>query len=341
MSLITDVEYAVSYGNDEEGNLPLLRPHSYFRHRLRLAYLRHSDDPYAPRLVSFPANYDDNPYIRAAGLADVDRWPELQSPSSPAPTPHEEPTQYNTRGGNGALGEPSGKWPGATGLHYTQTIMGSRSGVAGMRVNGRRTSKGSPYAAVPLTESRSVQPQAQVDANEESTGSVAPGTSFPIKADGLMPAAVMSDLDLSRRRSSGGSTVIGKALAEDNGTVPAPATDNQQLSGLPDLPPLPPGFRPPKFARGAEMEARRRRRMQMRAPAKVVSIVEDNQPPAPRPVLLLDDTSSEEESAPPTVEGSVTTTESDADDAGEMPSDFEDVSFLRPCVHLLYIARPP
>lgn len=223
--------------------------------------------------------------------------------------------------------------------------MGNRSGVAGMRVNGRRTSKGSPYVAAPLTESRSVQPQTQVDANEDSTGSVAPGTSFPIKADGLMPAAVMSDLDLSRRRSSGGSTVIGQALegnrtTEDNGTVAAPATDNQQLPGLPDLPPLPPGFRPPKFARGAEMEARRRRRMQMRAPAKVVSIVEDNQPPAPRPVLLLDDTSSEEESAPPTVEGSVTTTESDADDAGEMPSDFEDVSFLRPCVYLLYIARP-
>lgn len=301
---------------------------SYFRHRLRLAYLRHSDDPYAQRIVSFPANYDENPYIRTAGLADVDRWHELQYPTSPVPTPHEEPTQYNSSGGR-PLGEIPGKWPGATGLHYTQTIMGNRSGVAGMRVTGRRTSKGSPYtAAAPLTESRSVQPSEIQPGDTETSGSAIPGTSFPIKAGGLIPAAI-SDLDLSRRRSSGGSTVVG-ALASDNttdGAPHAPTDASENEPGMSDLPPLPPGFRPPKFARGAEMEARRRRRIQMRMPAKVVSIVEDKPQEAPRPVLLLDDTSSEE-SAAPTVEDSVT--ESDGDDGGEMPSDFEDVSFLRP-----------
>jgi hypothetical protein len=301
---------------------------SYLRHRLRLAYLRHSDDPYAPRIVSFPANYDSNPYIRTAGLADAGRWPELNYPMSPVPTPHEE-VQFNTRGGHPAAtpGEPSGKWPGATGLNYTQTIMGNRSGMAGMRVNGRRASKASPQVAVPLSDSSEVQAKLEEVAQTATSVSVAPGMSFPIKAETAIAAVV--DMDLSRRRSSGGSTVVGRTVPNSS-TIDIPSTEGAgQASEAADLAPLPPGFRPPRFARGAEMEARRRRRIQMRLPAKAVGIAEDvpQAREVPRPVLLVDDISSEE-SPTPTVEGSMT--ESDAEDAGEMPSDFEDVSFLRP-----------
>lgn len=301
---------------------------SYLRHRLRLAYLRHSDDPYAPRIVSFPANYDSNPYIRIAGLADAGRWPELNYPMSPIPTPHED-VQFSTRGGHPGTtpGESSGKWPGATGLNYTQTIMGNRSGIAGMRVNGRRASKASPYAATPLTDSHEVQAKPEEVVQTATAASVTPGISFPIKAESAI--AAVGDMDLSRRRSSGGSTVVGRTLPNSSITDSAPTELAGQVSEAADLAPLPPGFRPPRFARGAEMEARRRRRIQMRLPTKAPGIVEDapQTREAPRPVLLVDDTSSEE-SAPPTVEGSMT--DSDAEDAGEMPSDFEDVSFLRP-----------
>jgi len=281
--------------------------------------------------VSFPANYDSNPYIRTAGLADADRWPELNYPMSPVPTPHEE-VQFNTRGGHSAAapGESSGKWPGATGLNYTQTIMGNRSGIAGMRVNGRRSSKASPHVTVPVNDPREIQPRAEEVAQSAATVNIAPGMSFPIKAEGAMAGVV--DVDLSRRRSSGGSTVVGRADLNPSATdaPSAEAAGQGQASEAVDLPPLPPGFRPPRFARGAEMEARRRRRIQMRLPVNIAGGTEDARqtPEAPRPVLVVDDSSSEEESAPPTVEGSMT--ESDAEDAGEMPSDFEDVSFLRP-----------
>ena len=270
--------------------------------------------------MSFPANYDSNPYIRTAGLADANRWPELNYPTSPVPTPHEE-VQLNTRGA-ATIGEAGGKWSGATGLNYTQTIMGNRSGIAGMRVNGRRASKASPH---PVNDSREIQHELEEESVQTATSvNIAPGISFPFGAEAAMTGVV--DLDLARRRSSGGSTVVGKAAASAD--VPSNEVSGQASEGA-DLPPLPPGFRPPRFARGAEMEARRRRRIQMRLPTKGVSGAADvpQTREAPRPVLLVDDTSSEE-SVPPTVEGSMT--ESDAEDAGEMPSDFEDVSFLRP-----------
>ncbi|KAF8315344.1 hypothetical protein DL93DRAFT_2096746 [Clavulina sp. PMI_390] len=303
--------------------------------------VEHSDDPYAPRVVSFQDGYDENPYIRAAGLADSDRWPELDRPSSPVPTPHEEPAT-----GGGRVGELPGKWPGATGLRYTQTIMGNRAGGAGMRVTGRRTSRGSPFVKnVPIAEppnDEDDEPQQNnVDPAHNPIESGAPASPGPIRTEtALMPAmaaAAASDLDLTRRRSSGGSTVVAApsttapnaTIGEDDHTPtpPLPPLPTNAAEPANDLPPLPLNFRPPKFARGAEMEARRRRRIQMRMPQKVVSIVEEKPQEAPRPVLLLDDSSSSEESVNPTVEGSMTESEADA---GEMPSDFEDVSFLRP-----------
>jgi len=84
------------------------------------------DDPYGARLISLSSSYTSNPYILAASLADVNRWPELAMPSSPQLTDDETE-------------RPSG-FPGASRLKYTQTIMGSKSGAIGLRVSGRRSS---------------------------------------------------------------------------------------------------------------------------------------------------------------------------------------------------------
>jgi len=99
--------------------------YSYLTHNLRLAYLRHVDDPYGPRTISLHPRYAANPFVLAAGLADEERWPELISPSSPQPSDDE---------GNAT----NSGYPGAN-LKYTQTIMGpSKVGALGLRVSGKR-----------------------------------------------------------------------------------------------------------------------------------------------------------------------------------------------------------
>jgi hypothetical protein len=84
------------------------------------------DDPYSNRLIAMSSSYNSNPYILAASLADVNRWPELAMPSSPQLSETEA--------------ERSSGFPGASDLKYTQTIMGSKSGGMGLRVSGRRSS---------------------------------------------------------------------------------------------------------------------------------------------------------------------------------------------------------
>lgn len=287
--------------------------------------------------MSFPNNYESNPYIHAAGLDNTDKWPELNAPSSPVPTPLEELPQLNRGGVAGGslpqgINDEQGKWPGATGLKYTQTIMGNRSGVAGMRVNGRRTSKmGSPYVSGTLKNTAALDSKDSQNDISTSAAGAPPNDAVP---DSFAPPVDHTQTTATESGPDAGGIANHVFLTE---ATPSPATPttsaNEPVPGLPDLPPLPPGFRPPKFARGAEMEARRRKRIQMRMPQRVVSIAEDKPPPpqAARPALHFDDTSSEEESdeqEEDTVEGSAS--DSEGSDAGEMPSDFEDVSFLRP-----------
>ena len=97
-------------------------------HSLRLSYLRNVDDPYGGRIISLSPSYASNPYILAASLADVARWPELEYPSSPPISDDEHELEDKI------LHQP------ATGLRHHQTIMGNRSGALGMRVTGRRAS---------------------------------------------------------------------------------------------------------------------------------------------------------------------------------------------------------
>ncbi|SJL05407.1 uncharacterized protein ARMOST_08774 [Armillaria ostoyae] len=103
--------------------MSLIGDTDYLIHSLRLNYLRDVEDPYGPRLIALDSSYTSNPYILAASLADVDRWPELAMPSSPQISDDEE--------------QPGA---GAKGLKYTQTIMGGRTGGLGLRVSAKRAS---------------------------------------------------------------------------------------------------------------------------------------------------------------------------------------------------------
>lgn len=121
MSLITDTEYVPSSFSNQAYTVY----GSFLIHNLRLAYLREVDDPYGPRIISLDPSYQSNPYILAAGLADVGRHPHLAVPSSPNLSEDEQE-------------RPLG-FPGAR-LKHTQTIMGGRSGGLGLRVNAKRVS---------------------------------------------------------------------------------------------------------------------------------------------------------------------------------------------------------
>ncbi|EJD43392.1 hypothetical protein AURDEDRAFT_185578 [Auricularia subglabra TFB-10046 SS5] len=153
--------------------MSLISDPDYIIHALRLNYLRSVEDPYGPRILSLSPNYDKNPHIVAAGLHDVERWPELAHPTSPKTT--------------------SDAWPlGARGLKHTSTIMGpNRTGLMGMRVNGsRRQSRAS-------TQIRTSQ-LAAVNANVPSPTRTKRSDSEPLPAARAQAAAhVPADIDES------------------------------------------------------------------------------------------------------------------------------------------------
>ncbi|KAH6909583.1 stress-activated map kinase-interacting protein 1 [Coprinopsis sp. MPI-PUGE-AT-0042] len=99
--------------------MSLISDTDYLIHRIRLGYLRDSEDPYASRIVGLDPLHPWNRYIVTGGLGDRDRWPELDMPQSPEVSDDEDEK------------EPSG-FPRSK-LRYTQTIMGGRSGALGMR----------------------------------------------------------------------------------------------------------------------------------------------------------------------------------------------------------------
>ncbi|KAF9220725.1 SIN1-domain-containing protein [Gyrodon lividus] len=205
--------------------MSLVSDPGYLVHSLRLSYLRNVDDPYGGRIISLSPSYTSNPYILAASLADIHRWPELEYPSSPPISDDEDDFEKNAPRALG-LG-------GATGLKHHQTIMGSRSGALGMRVTGRRVS--TSKRASQIANGLSVHPE-----EPEST---------PQAALSRTNIIGQGDTDARPRPpevEAITATVSGSSPKEDPPPPEPPAKEIQFI---------------PKFKGAAEMEARRKSRM--------------------------------------------------------------------------------
>ncbi len=167
--------------------------------------------------------------------------------------------------------EPIGMYPGATSLKYTQTIMGpSRSGGAGMRVTGRRTSANRPTVQGPGTISSSLGDTSdQKTPRIRSDSAPTPVSGRPEDDDAQPEESVVdaSQIMVGKRRSSGGSTIIqtvtqmSKVVDDEPNKGQAPSA-GQPIEADAARPPLP-AFAL-RFAQSAEMEARRRERLKAR-----------------------------------------------------------------------------
>jgi target of rapamycin complex 2 subunit MAPKAP1 len=225
---------------------------------LRLQYIRNVEDPYAARLITLSPSYTSNPYIQAAGLADVERWPELAAPVSPAPSDDE--------GASTARPGPSG-FPGARGLKYSTTIMGpSRVGSVGMRVSGKRSSTYRPRSIRTQLQNAALRP-------EESP----PDSAATAIANG--PARQQPDL--VHKTSNQALSIATTAVDE-----PSPNRDDKGKDEAPK-----PSLFIPKFKMAADMEARRRQRMvaraQFRAPQPAANLdpeASSSEDEGPRPI---------------------------------------------------------
>ncbi|KAF8656522.1 hypothetical protein AX16_002486 [Volvariella volvacea WC 439] len=134
--------------------MSLISDTNFLIHSIRLNYLRDVDDPYGPRILALDPYYQTNPYIHAASLTDVERWPELAMPSSPP---------LSDDDGERPTGFPRAK------LKYTQTITGGRRGGIGIRVNGKAVSDSKRFSGTarpvddssPLTPAPSAKPETE------------------------------------------------------------------------------------------------------------------------------------------------------------------------------------
>ncbi|KAG8937037.1 hypothetical protein FRC02_008144 [Tulasnella sp. 418] len=268
----------------------LISDPDYLTHALRLTYLRNLDDPFGSRVITLNPRYPSNPYIRASGLADYEKWPEIHRPTSPQPTPDPNYRPHHPNGssslpistdGNSKyssqVADPPGIWPGATGLKYTQTIVGpGRVPMAGMRVSGRR---GSGIRSKPdsITSSDARLQRVRADSAPtpvSSSPSPTSGVAVKVTPDSPETFGDTSLIQIGKRRSSGGSTVVvpsvntedtilsanpPTAQSDTHSHIASERADSQEDSGLPPLPAF-----ALRFARGAEMEARRRERMRLR-----------------------------------------------------------------------------
>lgn len=219
---------------------PLTERSSLLIHSLRLGYLRNVEDPYGPRLISFNPTFPTNPYITAASLADATKWPELGiSPSPPLSSDDSDGDGDPTSAGTMRPRSISG-FPGATGLKHTQTIFGpSRTGALGMSVSGRQRHVSKPSSS----SSRRGSLASARDRERDAVGS------------GSTTATTGSSTT-----STAKSTIMSKS--------PPPPQEQQQLqqhtsASNADPPPFKPAF-VPKFKGAAEMDERRRLRLQAR-----------------------------------------------------------------------------
>ncbi|KAF5364725.1 hypothetical protein D9757_012495 [Collybiopsis confluens] len=248
----------------------------YLIHSLRVSYLREVDDPYGPRIISLdPQSYTANPYIYTSGLADNDRWSELDFTSSPNISDDEANADSRP------LGFPTAR------LKHTQTIMGRKSGGMGLRVNGKRASVSKRMSKSSEVENL-ITGNANVLLAQESvlnTTSSAPVTT-----------TVISNVDEDIKNGPG---------PIDPASSSHPASVNLNVNVV--EPTVPEKEAPvqkvvqfiPKFRGAAEMEARRRLRMAARRNGAPTSAPVPTQPPKP---LSFDDTSSEDEATVPAVD---------------------------------------
>ncbi|KAL0958301.1 hypothetical protein HGRIS_000449 [Hohenbuehelia grisea] len=235
--------------------MSLITDTNFLIHRLRLQYLRDVEDPYGARVISLDPSYQTNPYIVAANLADVDRWPELAAPSSP-PISEDE-------------GERPSGFPGARGLRYTQTIMGHKSGGLGLRVNGKRMSTSKRMSGTPR--------------QDDLQKGFAPEN--PAAADVLTNAPPISGGTLSKKDDDTWLKITEPSPTAE--TSPQPPKDMPPAPAA-EPPPKVVQFIP-KFKGAAEMEARRRvRMMARRGPGGAP-------PPRAAPAATLDFSSSSDE----------------------------------------------
>ncbi|KAI0795653.1 stress-activated map kinase interacting protein 1-domain-containing protein [Abortiporus biennis] len=228
--------------------MALISDPDFLIHSLRLNYLRNVDDPYGPRLISLDPSYHSNPYILDAGLADVERWPELAAPQSVPPSDDESS---------------NGPRFGAN-LKYTTTIMGpSRTGAMGLRVSGKRTSTTGPRNSMRQSlrsEKKRMSDQAtsiQIDAIPPT-----PTESSPHKS------MIHHHTDEGSSVSTNGSSNQDQLTTPTPAPAPVPAAIQSQVQTQTNEAPPPVVTIPfiPKFKGAAEMEARRRIRMMNRIP---------------------------------------------------------------------------
>ena len=225
------------------------------------------EDAYGPRLISLDPSYRSNPYVVDAGLADIDRWPELAFPSSPAPSDDE--------GNSSRPGRPPG-FQGATGLKYTTTIMGpSRTGALGLRVSGKRSSLSAsrrqsvrrsmsqPPAVLEVPEKGEHEPDATptlpASASPHRTDVARRSVEVEIKVDEASP------IDTAPAQGAGLPSSSSASTTPNAGPTPQPPPANFPIPFI------------PKFRGAEEMEARRQARMRNRiapgnAPRAQVSV---------------------------------------------------------------------
>ena len=228
---------------------------SFLIHSLRLSYLREVDDPYGPRIISLDPAYQQNPYILATGLADVDRWPGLALPSSPNVSEDEQERPLGL--------------PGAR-LKHTQTIMGGRSGGLGLRVNGKRMSTSKRASGVLH------QQDLKNFVSDNAPVQEALSTTVPIAKT------------LAHSAPEGSSWI--KIEDSDGEGSPESTVHVHQTTALEEIPVAKVVQFVPKFKGAAEMEARRRLRMAAR---RGPGGLPPAQPPPP-PSLDFSSTSEDE-----------------------------------------------
>jgi hypothetical protein len=192
--------------------------------------LRDADDLYGPRIISLDQSYQANPYILASGLADQERWPELNVPNSP----NLSETEAETTSG----------FPGAR-LKYTETIMGGRSGGLGLRVNGKRVSTSKRMSYLKQKAETSESPAAAKVSNFAPTEATLSTSAPPVATSLVKPVVKVEHEEEAKPSESPGPNVqIQVATAPEE----APVTKVVQFV--------------PKFSK--EMEARRQMRMAAR-----------------------------------------------------------------------------
>ncbi|THV04470.1 hypothetical protein K435DRAFT_649347, partial [Dendrothele bispora CBS 962.96] len=194
-------------------------------HNLRLSYLRDVEDPYGTRIISLSPSYTTNSYILTSGLADPDRWPELDTTSSPTISEDEQE-------------RPLG-YPGAR-LKHTQTIMGRRAGGLGLRVTAKRvsTSKRMSVASIGTPKQADVQNFLSDNA--------------PV---GGLPASAPTSATDAKPQSPVSNPTDSVAPDADQPPELPPKLQPPQVQTVMFI---------PKFKNAAEMEARRRQRMAAR-----------------------------------------------------------------------------